>query len=324
MIDILPLGTRVFSTSTNGFYTTSARYASRPIQPFRITRSCKINMTRLSKYAHKFFLGQDPPLVKAPLKSPPLKRASLEKIQNLFIYYTKKSRRLLTKVPGLIISLVGGMAVKLFVGERASETTKHTSDFDLKFIVSKPLRTKAQVEEYTKIMHDIVRRHILGFMKFMTNLGYRYTPMTISKIKGVKRDYPVNGSTYPGDKKIYEVMRVTLNSKIFLDMSLSWIPGTRRNQFIIKNGFLLKKPYRLLYDSIDVLARSFIQRESKSRNPIYGSRKEKGIKNMWRIRNISETGRVRISTPVKRFMSAIVSHNTQRSTLLAKKILDTS
>ena len=251
--------------------------------------------------------------VRSPIK---MKKLTPEVLQRLFVVYSEKSRRLLGVTSPLLV-LVGGMAPKLLLGKTASSLTKSTLDFDFKFITSRQLRSRAEVERYSGMMRTLIYRHVLGFAKFLNKQGYKYTPITIHKINEVTLDVPAY--TYPSAHKLYDVIRVEIGRKGFIDVSLAWVPGSRINQYMPVRGFFIKKPKHLIKDSIDVLARSFVRPDTESRNPLRGSRKIKGQKNVARIINLGHL--TKLPPHVSDFLGAIKRHNYKGSKKIAETIL---
>ena len=214
----------------------------------------------------------------------PLKK-STRSIQTLFAMYTKRTSALRLYYKNLYIFLHGGMAVKFFLGKKASTLTKNTEDFDFKFAIDHPLKTKAEVEKYTDFMKRLMFRHVLGFAKFLLRNGYRRTaPVEMYKIAGVKLDVPEE--SYRKQKNVYSVYRFKIGPHELIDASLGYDKDLKRSDFFEFSGMMLLRPEHMFKETVGLLARSFTNESAKLRNPLIGQLKEKGLKNASRVKNL--------------------------------------
>lgn len=225
------------------------------------------------------------PEVKIDRKVVQVEKTSSRSIQTLFAMYTKRTKALRRYYKHLYVFLHGGMAVKFFMGKKASKLTKSTEDFDFKFAVDHPLKTKAEVEVYTRFMKRIMFRHVLGFAKFLLKNGYRKTaPVSMYKIAGVQLDIPE--SSYKKEKNVYSVYRFKIGPHELIDVSLGYEKGLKRSNFFEFSGMMLLRPEYMLKETIGLLAGSFTNQSMKLRNPLIGALKEKGAKNVARVTNL--------------------------------------
>ena len=178
------------------------------------------------------------------------------------------------------------MAVKFFLGKKASALTKNTEDFDFKFAIDHPLKTKAEVEVYTRFMKRIMFRHVLGFAKFLLRNGYRRTaPVEMYKVAGVKLDIP--DESYKKERNTYSVYRFKIGPHELIDASLGYEKGLKRSDFFEFSGMMMFRPEHMIKDTVGVLTRSFTDEQTRRlRNPLIGVKKEKGLKNVSRLTNL--------------------------------------
>jgi hypothetical protein len=85
-----------------------------------------------------------------------------------------------------------------------------------------------------------------------------------------------------------------------------------------KYGIIIKKPQYMITDQVDVLARSFISKADSIRNPLIGKRKEKGLKNVSRIKNLAKI--VKIPPHVREFIDSIEHKRFAKSKKIAQII----
>jgi hypothetical protein len=212
-------------------------------------------------------------------------KQSSRSIQTLFAMYTKRTSALRLYYKNLYIFLHGGMAVKFFLGKKASKITKNTEDFDFKFAVDHPLKTKEEVAKYTGFMKKLMFRHVLGFAKFLLKNGYRKTaPVEMYKIAGVKLDVPEE--SYKKQKNVYSVYRFKIGPHELIDASLGYDKELKRSDFFEFSGMMLLRPEHMFKETVGLLSRSFTNESAKLRNPLIGQLKEKGLKNVSRVRNL--------------------------------------
>jgi hypothetical protein len=114
-----------------------------------------------------------------------------------------------------------------------------------------------------------------------------------------------------------------------VDTTLAYIPGVRRYQLLdkytAKFGMPIQRLKYLYKGVMTVLASSFSSFAIKdpslgSRNPLTGSRKEKGLKNAARITNLMRA-QSRASTAAQKLVRHIKSGNVQQAYKEANRVL---
>lgn len=236
-------------------------------------------------------------------------------MEQKFINYVKHHKALTAPNRRFVITLGGGMGVKLYlISQGVSPLPKKvasTSDFDFTFAVSHPLTPK-QVEVYSLEMYNLMYKFLSGFIR----------PDKL-KIKSYARKSLI-GAT---GKKTYHVIQFkTADGEDFVDVTLAYIPGTSRNQintgFGLKYGFPIKRLKYMYKDVLVVLAGSFVYKGIMPRNPITGKDKEKGLRNTARAGALQKLKTTSPKTPgTSKFLTAIRASNKTTATMKARTII---
>ena len=245
-----------------------------------------------------------------------------------FIRYCKTHQTLVKPNRRFVISLGGGMAVKLYLMSRGVDPlpkkVASTSDFDFTFAVNHPL-TEAGVQRYSLEMYNIMYNFMKGFIR----------PDKLSIKSYARKSYiPATG------KRTYHVIQFKdSKGEDFVDCTLAYIPGTSRNNINTplskKYGFPMKKLKYMYKDVLVVLAGSFIYKKVMPRNPLGKNKPEKGLRNTARVAALQK---VKVSSPktirTTEFIKAIREKNKKvaltkaraiiRSISKVKKLLNTS
>lgn len=236
-------------------------------------------------------------LVNVRVAPTPIKKH--QSLQDMFIKYTSGTKRLLRpyRADGMTLFLTGGMAIKLYLGARHANISKRvadTSDFDFKCAVPESLKTERSIESHALAMKRIMTGHMVGFVKYLVDTCGLPTILIIKEVKGA----PLQKAGGPSIKKLYKVYNfaIQLGPKSpveeLVDVSLVVYPSIGRDHLNLKFsrmfGMGIPKLKYLWKDTVRLLAGSFVDPLIKLRNPIYGNKKEKGLKNTHRIRNLSK------------------------------------
>jgi hypothetical protein len=251
-------------------------------------------------------------------------------IPRLFVQYSKSHPRLIRQRSEFVHFLSGGMAVKLFLWAQKitpNARVKTTSDFDFVFAVPEKL-TAAQVNSRFKLMDRLMAGHVRGFANW---LGKKYKiPAVVTKNVLVP---PVQYNPIT-KKRIYKVIQFNIEipgmkPEGLVDATLTYIPGVRRDQLFHKYTSAFGMPIqrvKYMYKGIlAVLAGSFSSFAIKdkslaSRNPLTGSRSEKGIKNAARIANLMKV-QTSVTTAAKKLIGHIKAGNVEKAYRAANKVV---
>jgi hypothetical protein len=279
-----------------------------------------------------------------PIKSPVIATTKIKKgpvsmsvnentIADLFAKYTKGTRSLLKPFSHFVPFLGGGMAVKMYLEARGIQTAK-TSDFDFKFAVPSSLKTQKRINTLSNEMYTIMYRHVSGFVSFLNRNGYGPAELIVRELKGVPIDKPGIGG--PNYKKVYKVYNFSIKTRSgkldeLVDASLVVVPGITRRRHISlkwsrKFGFPIQTLTRLWKDTLYVLAGSFVHKKTMLRNPINGSKKEKGIKNAIRAGHLSyltskRRGTAHLVWLARKLIEDIAARDKKSGTKSSKEIM---
>jgi len=251
-------------------------------------------------------------------------------IPKLFIQYSKSHPALIRQRKDFIHYLSGGMAVKLFLHTQKitpNVRTKTTSDFDFVFAVPNKI-SNSEVKLKFNAMDRMMTRHVNGFQKWLFE-KYK-VPAVITKEDLVPpvRYNPIS------KKQIYRVLQykiqlIGMKPEGLVDATLTYVPGVRRYQLLdkytAKFGMPIQRLKYLYKGVMTILASSFssiaiTDPSLGSRNPLTGSRKEKGLKNTARIANLMRA-QTRASTAAQKLVKHIKSGNTQQAYKEANRVI---
>lgn len=227
-----------------------------------------------------------------------------------FLKYSRKHKTLTVPNRNFVISLGGGMAVKLYLKLRGVDPlpkkVASTRDFDFTFAVSRPL-TENEVEKYSLKMYTIMYNFLKGFIR----------PDKLKIKSYARKSYiPATG------KRTYHVVQFkNEKGEDFVDCTLAYIPGTNRthinSEMSRKVGLPIKKLKYMYKDVLVVLAGSFVYKKIMPRNPLGNNKPEKGLRNTARVAALQK---VKVSSPktvrTSEFVKAI---RAKQKTLATKK-----
>jgi hypothetical protein len=251
-------------------------------------------------------------------------------LPRLFIQYSRTHKLLVRQRPEFIHFLSGGMAVKLFL--HAQKITpdvkvKTTSDFDFVFAVPDKL-TPTEANSKFSAMDRLMSRHVNGFSRWLEK-KYKI-PSKISKSTLVP---PITYNPIT-KKKIYKVIQFKIEipgmkPEGLVDATLTHIPGVRRDQLLHRYtaafGMPIQRVKYIYKGVLSVLAGSFSSFAIKnsslaSRNPLIGSRAEKGLKDAARLANLIKA-RARATTAAQKLVKHIKQGNVQQAYKEANRVL---
>jgi len=248
-------------------------------------------------------------------------------IPKLFIRYSRSHPALIRQRKEFIHYLSGGMAVKFYLHARripAQTLVRKTTDFDFVFAVP----DLKNMDDRFKLMVSMMSKHVDGFKAWLMT-EYKI-PSEIKKkilIPPVKYN-PITG------KRIYKVIQFEIEiagrkPEGLVDATLTYIPGVKRNTLLTKYtkqfGMPIQKLNYLYKGVLKVLVSSFsafakVDKSLASRNPLTGTRSEKGIKNVKRLENLLKAN-VSASTAVRKFLKDIESKRAESAFRNANKVI---
>jgi hypothetical protein len=202
------------------------------------------------------------------------------------------------------------MAVKLFLANInrhprpnlvRNKKIQNSQDFDITVAVSQPIQSEAILGQRLSIIENTMDAFLLPFIERVNQL-YPAFQAVLEKRQGYKS--PVNKPRLQNSitgRHVYQVIQYFIkiqscNKTIeFVDVALCYIPGVS-DDWIDKplssraHIPLLKYKY-MLRETGSILIRSFISNNplNTERNPINGTNKNKGLKNVKRLAALCQT-----------------------------------
>ena len=222
-------------------------------------------------------------------------------LPRIFMDFCKGTTRLTRQYGGgLVIFCTGGMAVRLYLQQRRSQLPpkiRRTSDFDFTFAVPRKLRSEKEVESYTYTMRNIMTAHLNAFVRYL-NREYSGINATLRVNRYRRSPYDNPRLQVPGTgRRVYQVFTyqiATGNGEIIdlADTALAVYPGASRSMlhlpFSYKIGIPIQRLRYQLKDALAILSGSFVYKGLiAKRNPISGVAKDKGAKNVERVRELT-------------------------------------
>jgi hypothetical protein len=221
-------------------------------------------------------------------------------LPRIFMDYCKGTTRLTRSYGGgLTIFCTGGMGIRLYLsqlGKNLPPKIRRTTDFDFTFAIPRRLPSEDAVSSYVYTMRKIMYDHLTGFVRYL-NRQYQGigAVLRVNRFKRSKYDDP--RLQVPGTgRRVYQVMTyqiITANHEVIdlVDAALAVYPGADRKMihlpFSYKLGIPIQKLRYQLKDSMALLSGSFLYKGLISkRNPLTGVVKEKGQKNVERVKEL--------------------------------------
>jgi len=221
-------------------------------------------------------------------------------LPRIFTDYCKKTTRLVRPYGGgLTIFCTGGMGVRLYLaalGRDLPPKIRRTNDFDFTFAVPRQLASEKLVSTYALTMRTIMYEHLNAFVRYL-NRNYKgiNASLRINQFKRSKYDAP--RLQVPGTgRRVYQVVtwQIVTGTKEVTDLAdsaLTVYPRASRDMlhlpFSYKAGIPIQKLRYQLKDSMALLSGSLLHKGLISkRNPLTGEAKEKGQKNVERVKEL--------------------------------------
>lgn len=221
-------------------------------------------------------------------------------LPRIFMDFCKNTTRLVRPYGGgLTVFCTGGMGVRLYLAQLGRDLPpkiRRTSDFDFTFAVPRQLPSENAVSSYIYTMRKIMYGHMMAFVRYL-NRNYQgiNASLRVNRYKRSKFDDP--RLQVPGTgRRVYQVMTWQIRSgngdvTDIADTALAVYPRASRNMlhlpFSYRLGIPIQKLRYQLKDSLALLSGSFVYRGVISkRNPLTGVVKEKGEKNVERVKEL--------------------------------------
>jgi len=230
-----------------------------------------------------------------------------------FAKYCKTHKRLIVPNKKFVISLGGGMAVKLYLMDRGVDPlpkkVESTRDYDFTFAVNHPL-TDTEVPKYSLAMYNFMYNFIKGFVR----------PDALKIKSYARKSYiPATG------KRTYHVVQFKkADGEDFIDCTLAYVPGVSHYQinsvFARKYGLPIKRLKYMYKDVLVVLAGSFVYKKILSRNPLGKENPEKGQRNIARVKALRKLRSVQTPKTTE-FLAAIRTKKMKLAVTKARAVI---
>jgi hypothetical protein len=220
-------------------------------------------------------------------------------IPRIFAEFSKHTTRLIKPYGKMVIFCTGGMAIRAYMGSRGLHLPvkiRRTSDYDFTFALPNLVKSDSELAFYVSKMRKIMTNHMVAFLAYL-NRQYKGADARLKISQFVRSPYNNPRMQVPGTKRrIYQVysFQIVLGNGDVVDMAdaaLAVYPGSSRSMihstFSKKLGVPIQRLRYQLKDELAILSGSFLYSGLIShRNPITGKTKNKGAKDVARIKSL--------------------------------------
>jgi len=219
-------------------------------------------------------------------------------ISRLFLEYSKRHHSLLKTSKEFIIFCTGGQAVNLLLRglkRKIPKLIRGTSDFDMSFAVSEPIKTMSALRRKSEAMRKFMLSHISGFVNFL-NKNYKGARATMRLNRLGKGTIAPRLQVPATKRRTYLVhnWQIVIGKQAvdLADAALALYPGASREwisrRFSGETGIPIQKLKYQFIDTLAILSGSFVHKGVvRQRNPLTGKKIEKGQKNAARLNQMS-------------------------------------
>jgi len=268
------------------------------------------------------------------LATPFAGKQNIEKvIPELFRTYVSNNKIEYDGIKNVIMYLTGGMAVKVYVDSTGRKYTKQvntaissTTDFD--FTVATPTFYSNQSTTNQSILYikNVWTNYLNGFINTLNQ--YYDVSAQLEIIDRVKTYTPRLQNAITG-RRIYQVLSFNIKTggkKIdFVDVAVCLVPGVNEswiNKTVSKStGFPILQHKYLMKEVASVLVRSFISTNplNTNRNPINGSKKEKGVKDIVRASVLCGMSKTNVCNNIGKLIKNVQNMNKAKANQNARR-----
>ena len=219
-------------------------------------------------------------------------------ISRLFLEYSKRHRGLLKSSKEFTVFCTGGQAVNLLLRglkRKIPKMIRGTTDFDMSFAVSDPLKSMAALKRKSEAMRKFMLAHITGFVAFI-NRNYKGARATFRLNRLGKGTVNPRLQVPATKRRTYLVhnWQIVIGKHVvdLADAALALYPGASRKwlskRFSGEFGIPIQQLKYQFIDTLAILSGSFVHKGVvKQRNPLTGKKMEKGQKNVARVDQMS-------------------------------------
>jgi hypothetical protein len=262
------------------------------------------------------------------LATPFAGKQNIEKvIPELFRSYVSNKKIQYDGINNVIMYLTGGMAVKVYVDsvgvkypKLTNQSISSTTDFDFTVATSSMYGNQLNTNKSITYIKNSWTNYLSGFINTLNQ--YYNISARLEVIDRVKTYSPRLQNSITG-RRIYQVLsfNIKTGSKTidFVDVAVCVVPGVNEswiNKTVSNSsGFPILRHKYLMKEVASVLIRSFISSNSlnTNRNPINGSKKEKGVKDIVRASVLCGINKTNICNNILRLIKNVENMNKQKA-----------
>jgi hypothetical protein len=219
-------------------------------------------------------------------------------ISRLFLEYSKRHRGLLKTSKEFLVFCTGGQAVNLLLRglkRRVPREIRKTTDFDMSFAVSEPIRTMGALKRKAEAMRKFMLAHVSGFVAFI-NRNYKGARATF-RLNRLGQGTIAPRLQVPATKRrtyLVHNWQIVVGKNVvdLADAALALYPGASKTwiskRFSAEFGVPIQQLRYQFIDTLAILSGSFVHKGVvRQRNPLTGKKIEKGQKNAARVNQMS-------------------------------------
>jgi len=219
-------------------------------------------------------------------------------ISRLFLEYSKRHRGLLKTSKEFLVFCTGGQAVNLLLRglkRRVPKEIRKTTDFDMSFAVSEPIRTMGALKRKAEAMRKFMLAHVSGFVAFI-NRNYKGARATF-RLNRLGQGTIAPRLQVPATKRrtyLVHNWQIVVGKNVvdLADAALALYPGASKTwiskRFSAEFGVPIQQLRYQFIDTLAILSGSFVHKGVvRQRNPLTGKKIEKGQKNAARVNQMS-------------------------------------
>jgi hypothetical protein len=235
---------------------------------------------------------------------------------------------------GLVLFCTGGMGIRLLLQKKTGNLKtkiRRTSDFDFTFAVPHQFPSQKEVGSYVEAMRRIMTDFLEKFIEYL-NKTYSGINARLRVNRMIQSPYYDPRIQVPGTRRrVYQVIRYQIQTgknevTDLIDTALAVYPGVDRTMIDIKAshelGIPIQKLKYQLRDALAIVSGSFLYKGVVAqRNPLVGKVKEKGQKNVARIKsllNIAPNSQLKNTARI--FIQNIEKRNIKKARQTALKV----
>jgi hypothetical protein len=254
-------------------------------------------------------------------------------IPELFRTYVTNNKIKYDGIPGAIMYLTGGMAVKVYVDSIGRKYTKqvntaisNTTDFDFTVATPVPFTQNANTNKSINYVKNVWTNYLSGFINTLNQ--YYNVSAQLDIVDRAKTYSPRLQNAITG-RRIYQVISYNIKTGgktiDFIDVAVCLVPGVNEswiNKTVSNSsGFPILQHKYVMKEVASVLIRSFISSNplNTNRNPINGYKKEKGVKDIVRASALCGISKTNVCNNIGKLIKNVQNMNKAKAVQNARR-----